>query len=401
MPVEPEQIAALIESPLRERIPRWEELPADPVRRVTLLRKTFPPDVLPAILELSELRYRARAKFYRPERMFFDREGLEQATTEDIATERGLAFHEAVETLADLTCGIGGDSIQFAVGSDAHVIASDISAARVAMARANMEAHFAPSGLECVTFRVAAAEDYPAAEGYFLDPSRRAAGKRSRHLAGLSPSADLILELSRKAKTMAAKLSPATPDEELALLGGSVEFVSHRGECKEAVVWYGACAPESSRTAHIVGGYGLSAVPGVPDPPISEPLRYLLEPDPAIIRAGLIPELCQKLNAAAMDPRIGYLTVDVPTPSVLVSCYEILRSLPFSLKAVRAALREFEIGSVEVKKRASAADVPTLLRQLQSPHPGTGTVILTRIGEKPWAFVCRAALRSYNGHLNI
>ena len=91
---------------------------------------------------------------------------------------------------------------------------------------------------------------------------------------------------------------------------------------------------------------------------------------------------------------VAYSTADGPGPALLVRPYEILRSLPFSLKAVRAALREFEIGSVEVKKRASAADVPTLLRQLQSPHLGRGTVILTRIGEKPWAFVCRAALRS-------
>jgi hypothetical protein len=35
------------------------------------------------------------------------------------------------------------------------------------------------------------------------------------------------------------KLSPALPDDTLATLGGHVEFLSERGECKEACVWFG------------------------------------------------------------------------------------------------------------------------------------------------------------------
>ena len=400
MAVEPEQIADLIESPLRERIPRWEDLPADPVRRVTLLRKSFPREAVPAVLELADLRRRAAAKFSRPLEMFFDREALEQATHEDIARERAARFIGCVETIADLTCGIGGDALALAALPGIRLTARDLSAARVRIARANIES-LLPERACNVSYRASAAEDYPPADAYFLDPSRRVTGRRSRHLAGMSPSAELVLEISRRAKAMAVKLSPATPDEELAQLGGRVEFVSFKGECREAVVWFGAAGPDAARTASLIGGPSLSPSPGVPRPEVSPPLRYLLEPDPAIVRAGLIAELCAMTGAAVLDERVAYLTADDPGPAPLVRPYEILRSLPFSLKAVRAALREFEIGRVEVKKRASAADVPTLLRQLQSPHPGTGTVILTRIGEKPWAFVCRAALRSYNGHLNI
>lgn len=388
MPVSPEQIAALIEGPYRDHVPVWRELPADPVRRVTHLRKSFPADAVPAILELSELRDRAREKFARAGEMFFDREALEQATAEEIARERALMFCGDAGSIADLTCGNGGDTLQLA-GCSSPTFACDISAVRVRIARANFES-LLPELLPDVTFRTAPAEDYPEADAYFIDPSRRVTESRSRHLAGMSPSVELILELARKAGTVAVKLSPATPDEELALLGGSVEFVSHRGECKEAVVWFGRAAPHVSRRARIVGGCVLDHDPGAPDPPVSQPLRYLLEPDPAVVRAGIIPDLCRKLGCAVMDPHVAYLTADAPGQAPLVTSYAILASLPFSAKALRAELRNLGIGRVEVKKRASAVDVDALRKQLSTDAPGRGVVAVTRIGRKPWAFICSA-----------
>lgn len=389
MPVSPEDIAALIDGLFSNQTPRWEDLPSDPVRRVTLLRRAFPVDAIPAILELSELRHRAGAKFSRAEGMFFDREALEQATHEDVARHRARQFRGTAETIADLTCGIGGDAIALAGLPGARLTACDLSPARVRITRANIE-QLLPDSAGDVRFRTAPAEDYPAAEAYVLDPSRRASGRRSRHLAGMSPAAGLIVELSKKAEAMAVKLSPATPDEELALLGGRLEFVSHRGDCREAVVWFGKAGPDAARSAAIIGGPAMMSMPGTARPEVSPPLRFLLEPDPAIVRAGLIPELCAATGAAVMDERVAYLTSGGPGPAPLVRSYEIVRSLPFSLKAVRAVLREIGAGRVEVKKRATAVDVPSVQRQLQSTLPGSATVVLTRIGAKPWAFVCNA-----------
>lgn len=392
MPITPEQIADLINSPYRDQIPVWADLPPDPVRRVTETRSRFPLQYVSAILELSELRHRARDKFAHPESMFFDREALEQATASEIAQDRAARFEDTADSLADLTCGIGSDALHLARAVPGPISVADISEARVRIARENFHSLYtgplAPI-LSRVTFRTAPAEDHPEAEAFFLDPSRRTGGKRSRHLEGMSPGSELILDLSRRAKAMAVKLSPATPDEELALLGGRVEFVSWRGECREAVVWYGNAGPASARSARIIGTGSLNQSPGAPDPPVSPPLRYLLEPDPAIVRAGLIPELCRKINAAVLDPLVAYLTSDTAGPNPWTSGYEILQSLPFSAKSLRAALRDHGIGQVEVKKRASAVDVDALRRQLDSTLPGEGTVVVTRIGLKPHAFICR------------
>ena len=62
--------------------------------------------------------------------------------------------------------------------------------------------------------------------------------------------------------------------------------------------------------------------------------------------------------------------------------------LPFSLKRLRAALRERGVGNATIKKRASAVDVDRLRKDLRLSGDQSATVILTRIGEKPFALIC-------------
>lgn len=390
MPISPETIASFLDRPASREIPRWEDLPKDPVRRVTELRKRFDERDVSAMLEISELRHRARSKFSRAEEMFFDREGLEQSTGETIARWRAARF-AGFESVADLTCGIGGDTLE--ISKVTKVLASDANGAKVRIARANVEAVGNP---ENVTIRTAPAGHGGKAQAYLVDPSRRATGKRSRHLAGLSPSLESVLEIVRSADAAAIKLSPATPDEELAELeqmGGTVEFYSGDGTCKEACVWFGQLSRGARRAVVLPGGAEMVANPAAPTPPVLSHQSFIFEPDPAVVRAGLIPELCLQVGAAVMDPLIAYLTVDQPVHSPFGHSYEVLASLPFSEKAIRGALRGLKIGRVEVKKRGTAVDLESIRRHLQSSMPGHGVVFMTRIGIRPWAFICRTAER--------
>ena len=67
------------------------------------------PDMCRAGLALVDLRQRAAVKFARAGEMFFDREGLEMATREEVARYRAWRLREAGD-VADLCCGIGGDA---------------------------------------------------------------------------------------------------------------------------------------------------------------------------------------------------------------------------------------------------------------------------------------------------
>ncbi|RMG40863.1 MAG: class I SAM-dependent methyltransferase, partial [Planctomycetota bacterium] len=77
------------------------------------LRARYPPDLVRAAVELIQARQRARGKFSRADRMWFDRRGVEQATDELIARRKAERFAAHPEVV-DLCCGVGGDTIALA-----------------------------------------------------------------------------------------------------------------------------------------------------------------------------------------------------------------------------------------------------------------------------------------------
>src|SRR5262245_50824846 len=75
------------------------------------LRREYSDRLVSAAFSLCELRRRAAAKFTRGAEMWFDRRGLEQATSGAVARHKSKRFQGNV---LDLCCGIGGDSIALA-----------------------------------------------------------------------------------------------------------------------------------------------------------------------------------------------------------------------------------------------------------------------------------------------
>lgn len=82
------------------------------------------------------LRKRARVKFVAADEMYFTRNGLEQATHQAVAEYHGSRFPQG-EMVADLTCGIGADTI--ALASRGPVIGYEIDAEAAWCARKNVE----------------------------------------------------------------------------------------------------------------------------------------------------------------------------------------------------------------------------------------------------------------------
>src|SRR6516162_468898 len=85
----------------------------------TQLRKEYPDRLVRAAFALCELRNRATVKFSRAADMWFDRQGLEQSTSEPVARHKARRFSGAV---FDLCCGIGGDSLALAEHSNVTAI---------------------------------------------------------------------------------------------------------------------------------------------------------------------------------------------------------------------------------------------------------------------------------------
>src|SRR5215211_7976460 len=346
----------------------------------TRLRARYPAELVAAAIAQHDLRARAAGKFAAAGRMWFTREGLEQASAEPLARHRATRY-APFAWVADLCCGIGGDLCALAPGRDA--LAVDLDPVHLRMARENARVHGA-GRLAAVCADVRDLR-LPASGAVFIDPARRTGGRRLP--AGESrPPLDWCPRLAGRVAAVGIKAAPGLP-RDLVPPGWEVELLADRRELKEAVLWSPELATTSRRATVFPGPDTLHARPG---PPLdcAPPGAYLLDPSPAVTRAGLVEELGRDLGAWKLDPRIAFLSADRSVASPFGRLLRVDASLPWNLKRLRGVLRERGVGTVEVRKRGSAVDVDDLTARLRLRGHARAVVVLTRVADRPWALVC-------------
>jgi hypothetical protein len=122
--------------------------------------------------------------------------------------------------------------------------------------------------------------------------------------------------------------------------------------------------------------------------PITEPKSVLYEPDPAIIRSGLVAKLAQTLSASQLDSQIAYLTSETRLTTPFARAWMIEDWFPFQLKKLRAYLRQHDIGHVTVKKRGSPLEPEFLIQQLRLHGSLERVLVLTHLRGKPIVIIC-------------
>jgi predicted O-methyltransferase YrrM len=349
------------------------------------LRREYPASLAAAAMAQHELRLAARAKFARAMEMLFTRDGYEQASSELIARHRAARFGGA-RRVADLCCGIGGDLIALAQAADspATVLAVDRDEVHARLAIHNAGVYGAGRRVRAC---VADVRDVTlrGADAVFIDPARRAGERRFR--AGLSqPPLDWCLALAGQVPAVCVKAAPGLPAE-LIPHGWEAEFIADGRDLKESVLWSPTFATAPRRATILPGGDTLVARPGDPVP-VSEPGEYLLDPSPAVTRAGLVEDLARLLGARKIDPRIAFLTADSETSSPFARTLRVIDSAPWNEKRFAARLRELGVGAADLRRRGLAGDVDQIRRRLRLAGPHRATVVLTRVSDKPWGLIC-------------
>lgn len=350
---------------------------------VTELRESLSLTEASAVVSTLRLRRRAAAKFPRfAGDMLFTEAGLQQAS-HPLARHYRAGLVES-GTVLDICCGIGGDSLAMAAaGKD--VLGLDIDPVRIAIAR-----HNAAAMGQDAAFRVAdAARAIP--HGFdciFFDPGRRdRQGRRIRHVEHYRPPLSLVR--AWQAEETIVKLSPAVDLRQLASYSGQVEFISAKGQLIEALLWLHRPSSLTRATLltnagahHLTGGHPIRA-------DIASPRKWLFEPDPAVLRAGLVQDLAQVLNAAMIDESIAYLTMDGRVETPWGRYWKILDWMPFQLKRLRRYLIERGVGRITVKKRGFAMTPEALIARLRLRDGDEARVLaMTRHQGKPIAIVC-------------
>ena len=340
--------------------------PADALRLGTHLRRRHPAELVAAALAQRELRERAAAKFALAGRMWFTREGLEQASAEPLARHRAARYAGA-DRVADLCCGIGGDLS--------------------ALARAGPPWPSTSTRCTCAWPGRTPASTAPARSPPPAPTSRSwncrgrwrcsstarqagAAACRQGRATRRWPGAWSWPAGSPRSGSRPLPASPSTRSP-----GWEVELLADRRELKEAV-WVAdpghhrppghrlpgpaaAAEPRSARAAAVPARGRLPARPQ----PGHDPGRPGRGPGPRP----------QGLEARPPDR----VPLRRPAPTQPLRPAAGRPHPPWHLKRLREVLRQRSVGAVEVRKRGSAVDVDDLTARLRLGGDARAVVVLT------------------------
>jgi len=366
--------------------------PADSPAAIARWRQRLPAEYVAAAWTQVTLRAAARPKFSRADEMLFDRVGLEQATDEVVAAHKARRF-AGMGRVADLCCGIGGDSL--ALAGRAEVIAVDWSPVRVAMAEHNaaVYGHRIATTADDVTFV------RPDADAAHVDPDRRPAGPRRHQPEASSPDLEVLEQIVRHYEHVAIKLSPGADFDALPF-DAEIELISHKGECKQAVIWTGRLEQTHRRATALPSGESVSAAANDdamiwPPPRLPAADCLLFEPDPAVIRAHLVGPLARRHGLSPIDEQVAYLVGDRPISTALLTPFRVIDVASFSIKRLRPWLAKHDVGRIDIKTRGFAARPDDILRRLHLTGRRHAVLFLTRIKRHPLAILAEPVPRSH------
>ncbi|MFM9961387.1 MAG: class I SAM-dependent methyltransferase [Planctomycetaceae bacterium] len=352
------------------------------------LRGEFSDELVRAALILRDLRQKAVAskKFARADQMWFTPTGLEQATAELVARHKAKRFEGPVW---DFCCGIGGDSLALAERGEVHSV--DLDPAMCLRTEWNAEVYGVHERVHTLVADVSLPGDRTGL--LHIDPDRRPSGQqRMRRVEDCSPNLEVLRVLMSEFRGGAIKLSPASN------FGGKfsnveIELVSLHGECKEATIWFGDLAGDQPfRATALPSGETIAADPLSARADITSPRAFVFDPDPAIVRAGMLDVLAERQQLARLDDAEEYLTGDQPLCSPWWQTFRVLEILPNNDRAVRAACRHLEFGSVEIKCRHLPIEVERVRRKLNLEGRRPGVLIFARVSGKATVLVCERTI---------
>lgn len=338
----------------------------------TYLRETFGEHARP-LIELVQARRSAQGRI--PEDWIFSADAAQQATHRAVAEHRARRILEIVgpeRPIHDATCSIGSECAAFTDAGAHTVLGTDLDPARVAMAAHNIGPVVA----------VADALQPVSADAVLLaDPARRAGGRRIVKPEDLLPPLPDLVQ-SWRGRDFAIKCAPGIDYSEW---DGEVDIVSVDGGVKEACL-YSPGLSRIGRSATLIASGSIAHYDdSLPDTcTVADAGRYIIDPDGAVVRAGLVRQYATAHGLWQLDERIAHLTGDTLPDGV--SGFPVITQVP--VKKVRQELAAMDCGSVEILVRGVDADPDALRKQWKLKGKRPLGVVITRIGSKGVAFIC-------------
>lgn len=302
------------------------------------------------ILDLHWLRSRGRRKFSRAHQMFFFKKQLEQASNEAIAYFKAKRF-QRFQSIADLCCGIGGDSIGLSQESDLTIV--DLDRDVLAFAEKNVSAY---QGKFSSVVGNAADISVHSFDAFHIDPDRRESQARVTKPEYFAPSKHVLENLTGNNPNFAMKLAPATP---IWSRQTENEFIGYDGECKQQIVWSGdLCNTPGVRATVVRNNSLMTDTYHAGWDQIDANLirvkpqgRFLYDPHACLVAAKLVDSFSRQYKLARVSPSTVYLSGDELVHNTLVQGFEILAITKMEKASIKKMLQSQQVTDLEFKKR--------------------------------------------------
>ncbi|WP_328398042.1 class I SAM-dependent methyltransferase [Nocardia sp. NBC_00416] len=373
-------------------VAEYELSAASQVRDAASVRRRHG-DRAPALIETVRLRRRAAAKLSGARDWLLTDDALQQATPTLVARHRARRL--AGRDVHDVTCSIGAELVELARHCP-RVVGSDLDPLRLAMAQHNLTRPVpdaAAAGQRATVLLARADALAPCTSGTVVvaDPARRSGGKRTHDPRALQPPLPDLLSVY-SGRDLAVKCAPGLDFDRLDW-DGEIEVISLDGAVREACLWSaGLREPGVTRRATVLGTAGTATTLTDADPgeiPEREPGEWIIDPDGAVVRAGLVRHYAARHGLWQLDPRIAYLTGDrLPAG---VRGFRIIGTCDFREKALRSELRRLDCGRLEILVRGVEVDPDALRRRVKPTGSRPYTIVITRIGRTATVFLCEAS----------
>ena len=124
------------------------------------------------------------------------------------------------------------------------------------------------------------------------------------------------------------------------------------------------------------------------EPGISTAGKYLYEPDPALIRSGLLGRKAALCGMKCISENIAYMSSDKLSDDPFFRAYRVLDSMKFNLKNLARELEKMNVGNLTIKKRGFPLLPEHLQAKLRLKGDRSMTIITTKeLGKNTVFFV--------------
>ena len=114
--------------------------------------------------------------------------------------------------------------------------------------------------------------------------------------------------------------------------------------------------------------------------PSPRPVRLIYDPDPSLLRAGLLDGFACEHNLSRLAEGVDYLTADHLVTSPFLTAFELREVSSLDLKALKRLVAKHEIGTLEIKVRGARRDPRGTAREAEAARHAHGHAARRRRG---------------------